>query len=153
MHRILLDANMPVGLRTSLSGFTVETAQQRGWAALTDGRLLTLAEADGFDAFITADRNIPYQQNLTRRRIAIVELSTAHWDTVRTNLGKITSVLEALHPGDYVAVTCHYHTSAVGRRQLVFLPKTSLWQPGSQSDPDALSRREQPRSYSALRSP
>lgn len=35
-----------------------------GWAGSGNGALLRLAQASGFDAFITADQGIEYQQNL-----------------------------------------------------------------------------------------
>jgi hypothetical protein len=56
MSRLLLDANMPHGLRGILSGHQVETAHRMGWDRLTNGDLLTAAEAAGFEVFITADR-------------------------------------------------------------------------------------------------
>ena len=41
---------------------------------LRNGELLDAAEAAGFELFLTTDRNTRYQQNLTGRRIAIVEI-------------------------------------------------------------------------------
>lgn len=57
MRRLLLDANMPRGLRAVLTSYQVETAHQRGWATPTNGDLLIAAEAEGFDMMLTADRN------------------------------------------------------------------------------------------------
>jgi hypothetical protein len=39
-----------------------------------NGRLLEAAEAAGFDVLITVDQNIPDQQNLSQRNIAMVIL-------------------------------------------------------------------------------
>ena len=61
--RILLDHNTPAPLRYALSGYQVESTYERGWAELTNGELLALAEADGFDLLITTDNGIRYQQN------------------------------------------------------------------------------------------
>ena len=58
MSRLLLDANMQHGLRGLLLAHQVETAHHMGWDRLTNGDLLTAAEAGGFEVFITADRNI-----------------------------------------------------------------------------------------------
>lgn len=55
----------------------VEEARSRGWDTLGNGELLDAAEAAGFDVFLTTDRNIRYQQNLTGRKIAIVILDKA----------------------------------------------------------------------------
>src|SRR5712664_1843307 len=67
--RILFDQGTPVPLRRALAGHTVSTAHEMGWAALDNGALLDAAEA-AFDAFITTDRNLRHQQNLTGRRLA-----------------------------------------------------------------------------------
>jgi hypothetical protein len=44
-----------------------------GWTELDNGSLLTAAES-GFDALITTDQNLRYQQNLSRRTLAILVL-------------------------------------------------------------------------------
>ena len=51
----------------------MKTVPQAGWAGIKNGELLRLAE-DGFDVFVTVDRNLGFQQNLARRRIAVVVL-------------------------------------------------------------------------------
>lgn len=38
---------------------------QEGWSGIKNGKLLALAAAR-FDAFITVDKNLPYQQNSSR---------------------------------------------------------------------------------------
>ena len=63
-----------------------------GWTSIRNGELLDLAEAE-FDVFITADQGIPYQQNLTGRRIAILELST---NKIRLIAAAATLIKEAL---------------------------------------------------------
>jgi hypothetical protein len=73
--RILLDNGTPRGVAGVLVGHIVEEARSHGWDTLRNGELLDAAEAAGFDLFLTTDRNIRYQQNLTSRRIAIVVLS------------------------------------------------------------------------------
>ena len=62
-------------LKRLLAGFEIATVQELGWAGITNGELLRLAE-NQFDVFITSDKNIPYQQNLSGRRLAIVQLPT-----------------------------------------------------------------------------
>lgn len=56
-------------------GHTVTRARERGWDTLSNGELLAEAEKAGFEVFLTADKNIRYQQNLCGRKIAIVVLS------------------------------------------------------------------------------
>jgi hypothetical protein len=104
MLRLLLDANMPRGLRAALPSYSVETARQMGWDTLTNGDLLAAAEAAGFDIMITADRNIRYQQNMASRQITLIELTTSHWETVRDNLADIVAAIEAAQPRGYVTI-------------------------------------------------
>jgi hypothetical protein len=64
-----------------MSGFGIrspptiaKTARYAGLTGMENGELLTAAESAGFHVFLTVDQGIEYQQNLTRRKIAIVIL-------------------------------------------------------------------------------
>jgi len=60
-----------------------------GWDTLSNGDLLAEAERAGFDVFLTADKNIQYQQNLAGRRIAVVVLSIPQWPLVKLHIEKL----------------------------------------------------------------
>lgn len=60
-------------LTLEIPGHEVTTVPDAGWAAVTNGDLLTLAEKS-FDVFVTVDRNLPFQQHLPGFGIAIVVL-------------------------------------------------------------------------------
>jgi hypothetical protein len=47
-----------------MPGFQLLTVPQKGWSKTKNGALLRLAESAGFDAFLTADQSLQYQQNL-----------------------------------------------------------------------------------------
>ena len=51
----------------------VRTVPQMGWATKKNGELLTLAKAE-FDVFITVDRNLSFQQNISGFNIAVLIL-------------------------------------------------------------------------------
>ena len=104
MPRILLDANMPVGLRAILPDHEVVTAFDMGWGALTNGELLAAAEAAGFDAMITGDQNISYQQNLSSRTLALVVVETNHLPTLQDNAKQIELATKTATKGSYQAV-------------------------------------------------
>ena len=104
MLRILFDANMPLGLRAALSDYHIDTAFEMGWGELVNGVLMAAAEAAGFDAMITGDKNIAYQQNLDGRRLALIVLSTNHWPTIRPQVTLIAAALSAATPGSYTEV-------------------------------------------------
>ena len=71
--RILLDESLPRDLSALLVGHEATTVRSAGWSGIKNGRLLALA-AIQFDVFVTADRNIEFQQNLATLPIAIVIL-------------------------------------------------------------------------------
>ena len=55
-----------------------------------------------FDALITTDKNLRYQQNLKGRRLAILLLPTPDWRVVRLHGAEVATAVAALSPGDYV---------------------------------------------------
>ena len=73
--RVLLDENMDRRLKPAFaSDFTVITVTERGWSGKRNGDLLRLAEAE-FDALVTMDKSIEYQQNLSRIKLGIIIVS------------------------------------------------------------------------------
>ena len=72
--RILLDEQLPRRLTRALPGHDVHTTQQQGWSGVTNGGLLRRAAAAGFEIFLTADRNLQFQQNLTGSPLAVIVL-------------------------------------------------------------------------------
>lgn len=99
--RILFDQGTPAPLRRALTEHSVATAFEMEWSQLTNGDLLTVAEA-AFDALITTDRNLKYQQNRRERRLAILVLPTTSWPTIRRHLDEVSTAVNALKPGDFV---------------------------------------------------
>ena len=55
-----------------MSGFNVRTVPQQGWSKTKNGALLRLAEGAGFEAFLTADQSLQYQQNLAASKLRII---------------------------------------------------------------------------------
>lgn len=72
--RVLLDESLPRTLVKHLTGVAAETVYDRGWSGLRNGELLQRA-SESFDVFLTADQNLPYQQNLAGHRIRVVVLA------------------------------------------------------------------------------
>lgn len=70
--RILLDECIPRAFKRSFAGHDCSTVPEVGLAGFKNGELLTLAEHKGFQVFLTLDKGIRYQQNLTSRGIAII---------------------------------------------------------------------------------
>jgi hypothetical protein len=72
--RILFDQGTPVPLRTLLTQHSVLTAYELVWSQLQNGELLKQAEMAVYDAIVTTDQNLRYQQNLPGRKLAIAVL-------------------------------------------------------------------------------
>ena len=102
--RVLFDNGTPRGVAAALRGHTVEEARARGWDTLRNGELLDAAEAAGFDVFVTTDRNIPYQQNLSGRHIAVVVLSSGKWLLIKQRFAEIAAAVVAAPRGGYIEV-------------------------------------------------
>jgi predicted nuclease of predicted toxin-antitoxin system len=71
--RLLLDESVPSRLRRALPDHEVRTVGEMGWSGVKNGKLLALA-ATAFDAFVTVDKNLPYQQNLSALPVAVIVL-------------------------------------------------------------------------------
>ncbi len=71
--KILLDECVDRKLAKEFIGHDVKTVSQMGWAGIKDSQLLSLAEME-FDAFITVDQNIPFEQNLGKLSLAVIIL-------------------------------------------------------------------------------
>ena len=101
--KILFDQGVPAPLAAFLPGHIVVRAAQRGWSGIRNGDLLAKAEGE-FDALITTDQNLAYQQNLKQRRIAILVLGKGNWPQLKPHTARIADAAGALTPGGFVEV-------------------------------------------------
>ena len=98
--RILLDENIPVDLAAELVGHRVDTVVGLGWAGIANGKLLGRASGR-YDAFITMDRNIEHQQNISRLPfgILVVRAPSNRLVHLRPLVPAMLEALKALAPG------------------------------------------------------
>lgn len=103
--RVLLDESIPTVLASRLVDHRVRTVAQLGWAGKKNGELLRLADAT-FDAFVTMDRSLPQQQNLTGLRLGIVILIARSNDIADLEplVPKLLSTLPHVRPGGVVRI-------------------------------------------------
>ena len=87
------------------AGFAVHghecfTVPEVGLAGKKNGELLALAEGK-FDVFVTIDKNIRYQQNLSGRKIAIliIRARSSEIDDLLRELPSCIVALQSIHPG------------------------------------------------------
>jgi hypothetical protein len=101
---VLLDQNVPIGVRRILASHDVRTAYRMGWGDLSNGALIDSAEAAGVAVFVTCDQNIAFQQNFAGRRIAIVVLATNRWTVIRTEPHRIENAVTVARPGSFTII-------------------------------------------------
>ena len=70
---MLLDECVDRRLAVDIRGHDVKTVPEAGWAAMKNGELLTRAQHE-FDAFVTTDRSLPFQQDPPHFSIAVIVL-------------------------------------------------------------------------------
>ena len=103
--RLLLDESVPSRLRRALPNHDVKTVVEMGWSGVKNGNLLALAASD-FDAFVTVDKNLPYQQDLSSLPIAIVVLAafSNELSSLLPLVPRLEQALAMLAPRTYVKV-------------------------------------------------
>jgi predicted nuclease of predicted toxin-antitoxin system len=71
--RLLLDESVPSRLRRSFPEHEVHTVVEAGWSGVKNGKLLALGAVE-YDALVTVDKNLQYQQNLATLPVAVILL-------------------------------------------------------------------------------
>ena len=74
--RVLLDENLPVDLVATITTHEAETVASMGWTGIKNGELLRRA-AERFDAFITMDSNLEYQQPAAQLAVGVIVISAS----------------------------------------------------------------------------
>jgi predicted nuclease of predicted toxin-antitoxin system len=64
--KLLLDENLPKKLKQDFSEFEVYTVRDQGWSGKKNGELIALMITERFDALLTFDKNLQYQQNFNK---------------------------------------------------------------------------------------
>ena len=103
--RVLLDECLPEGLRAELPGHRVLTVREAGLAGKKDGDLLTAASGR-FDAFITMDRSLQWQQRMSDFNLAVVVIRARSNSllSIRPLVPDLLRLLSFVGPGQVVRV-------------------------------------------------
>ena len=103
--RLLLDECLPKQLKREFVGHEVRTVPEAGLAGVKNGALLRRA-AEQFEAFVTVDANLRYQQNLKALGLAILVLRAVSNDMsdLRPLVPAAMKALEGLAPGVIVEI-------------------------------------------------
>lgn len=103
--RILLDESLPWRLGPLLVGHDAVGVVRHGWSGLKNGALLRRAAAE-FDVFVTADRALEFQQNLSTLPIAVIVLlaPTNRLESLRPLVPDVLLRLTRLEPRSIVRI-------------------------------------------------
>lgn len=95
--RLLLDENLPKRLKQHFLEHEIYTVADKGWTGISNGKLLELLTQNKFDALLTFDKNLQYQQNFTKYTIAVIVLNAPDnsYDTLKQLVDKIKVILTA----------------------------------------------------------
>lgn len=63
---LLLDENIGVEIQKMLFEYDTKSIRDMGWLGKKNGELMRLIAENDFDIFISTDKNLPYQQNLSK---------------------------------------------------------------------------------------
>jgi hypothetical protein len=104
--KLLLDENLPKKLKLDFTEHETYTVRDKGWNGIKNGQLLELLIAEGFDALLTFDKNLQYQQNFQKYTITVLVLTA----TINTyaELSKLTPAIKKhlagnkLNPGPII---------------------------------------------------
>ena len=73
--RVLPDECMPQPLRSEQPDREVRTVPEMGCQGKRNGDLIDPAAGGGFDAFVTIDQSLQYQQSLEGKPIAVIAIA------------------------------------------------------------------------------
>ena len=92
---ILLDEQIDVRMKAALSNFPVCTVQDKGWLGVKNGILRERLNHEQFRFFITADKNLPFQQNLAAIKFILILLDTPTllWQDQQLFVPKLVTLL------------------------------------------------------------
>ncbi len=100
--KLLLDENLPKRLKQDFKEHEIYTVADQRWMGVSNGKLLALLVENKFDALLTFDKNLQYQQNFIKYTISVIVLNAPDnsYLTVKNLVQKIKEVLaKDLNPG------------------------------------------------------
>jgi predicted nuclease of predicted toxin-antitoxin system len=105
--KILLDECLPLDFRHSFREHDAHSVEWAGLKSKKNGELLRAAELAGYDVLLTVDQSLPYQQNLTGRKICILSIRprTNQMEDLLPWVDRILEAIKSAKPGDVIRVS------------------------------------------------
>ena len=83
--KLLFDETLPKRLQQDFidAGFSVNSVQVMGWSGKKNGELLKLLVTHAFDALLTGDKNLAYQQSNLSVAIVFCDVQRLIYDAIK----------------------------------------------------------------------
>ncbi len=104
--KVLFDEDVPSKLVRFLPKHEIHTVVSMKWGGIKNGALLELIERQGFNAFLTGDKNMASQQQLAGRPFAVLVMSAINWPVVKLHIDKISVALDEAQAGVVKTIDC-----------------------------------------------
>ena len=107
--RVLLDENIDRFLKAQFDpDMDVLTVSEKGWRGMKNGQLLRVAQHE-FDVFVTMDKDLEYQQNLTviNMGVVVIRASSNSYQSVQLLMPQINEAVKMVTPGEVVHVATY----------------------------------------------
>jgi len=104
--KVWFDEDVPAKLARSLPRHEIHTVVSMQWGGIKNGSLLTLIGREGFNVFLTGDKNMANQQRLDDRPFAVLVMSAINWPVVRPYIERISVAIDEARPGTVRMVDC-----------------------------------------------
>ena len=103
--RILLDECVHAGVKAAFGGHAVKTVSETGWRSSTDRSLLAYAEQH-FDVFVTIDRKLERQHDLTKLRLGfiVIRVPSNEIGSYQPILAELQKAAAKVKPGEVIHV-------------------------------------------------
>ena len=111
--KLLLDECLPEDLKDFISGHQVFSVTEMDWKGIKNGELMRRSSESEFDIFLTADKNIRYQQNVSRYQIAIIVFDVFRntLPELKPRIPKLLEMIPDVYKGNLYHCCCLLYTS------------------------------------------
>lgn len=105
--KILLDENFPDVLASEFVGHEVFHVIREGWAGTKNGKLIAIAEHNRFDLIVSYDTGLPFQNDLSGKRVALAIFKPQGQgvNATRKLLREVLLILPECQPGSICVFT------------------------------------------------
>ena len=104
--KVLFDEDVPGKLARFLPQREIHTVVSMRWGSIKNGTLLELIAQEGFDVFLTGDKNMENQQRLESRSFAVLVMSAINWPVVSHHVRTISMAHDDARPGTAASIDC-----------------------------------------------